>query len=104
MQRRLLAADVGAGAHLDADVEVEARLAADVASPSSPCGRAARRARCSRYGAQVGVLAAQVEDALAGADRVAGDGHALEQQVGRSVRMTRSLKVPGSPSSALQTT
>jgi hypothetical protein len=39
-----------------------------------------------------------------GADRVAGDRHALEERSGRSVRITRSLNVPGSPSSALQIT
>ena len=45
---------------------------------------------------QVGVLAAQVEDALRRADGAGGDGHALEDEVGVvGSRITRSLNVPG---------
>ena len=54
---------------------------------------------------QVAVFAAQVEEALARADRV-GARRVMPSNTRSAWRVssTRSLKVPGSPSSALQTT
>src|SRR5665647_1457978 len=43
---------------------------------------------------QVDVLAAQVEDPLGGPDRVPGDGHALEDQVGQLVEQHSVLERP----------
>ncbi len=77
---RLLAADVGAGAEGDDDVEVEALDAGDVLAEQA--GGAALLDHVVEVRAQVGVLAAQVDDALAGADGAAGDGHAGEHEVG----------------------
>ena len=77
---RLLAADVGAGAEGDDDVEVEALDAADVLAQQAG-GAALLDHRVERR-AQVRVLAAQVDDALAGADGAAGDRHAGEHEVG----------------------
>ena len=79
-QGRLFAADVGPGAHADFDVEVEALLPADVLSQQVLLAAAAEDGFQVR--AEVGVLRAQVDDALAGADHQGPDGHALEHQVG----------------------
>ena len=46
-------------------------------------------------------LAADVDERIAHLQRIRGDQHRLEQQVRRFSRIQRSLKVPGSPSSAL---
>ncbi len=80
-ERRLLAADVGAGAHPDLDVEIEAGRRRTM---SCPAGRSWRRrsSTSSRCGPQVGVLAAQVEDARRRADGAGRDRHALEHEVG----------------------
>ena len=78
-QRRLLAADERPGADADVDVEVEGRCrrcrrrAARLARPADR--RLAAGAMASGYSA------ADVDVALAGPDRVAGDGHALQHAV-----------------------
>ena len=78
-QRAFLAADVGAGAHLDADVEVEVPEAHDLVAEQA--GGTALLEHVLEQRAQIGVFAAQVEDAFLGADGAGGDGHALDQQV-----------------------
>ena len=79
-QRALLAADVGTGAEVDLDVEVEAIDAADAVAEQA--GRAPRLEHRLQRRQQVAVLAAQVEEALVGADRPGGQRHALEHRVG----------------------
>ena len=102
-QRRLLAADVGAGAAAHLDVEAHARAQHVVAE--QPGGRApapmASRMRASRQR----VLAADVEEAVLAAASRGRDGHAPRPRANGSLPIsTRSLKVPGSDSSALHTT
>ena len=79
-QRRLLAADVGARADVDRDVEVEARLSRDGLAEQA-LGAPAREHR-AQVRQHVRVLAAQVEKALAGADHVRAHRHALDHEVG----------------------
>src|SRR5262249_54058548 len=77
-QRRLLAAHERPGADADVDWEVEARAeqvrAEQADAPGLLDGRVEPLDRQR-------VLAARVDITLAGADRVAGDGHALEHAV-----------------------
>ena len=69
--------------------------------------RPAGRARApARWRAQPldgeGVLGAHVHVALSGADGEGGDDHAFDHQCGLPSSTERSMKAPGSPSSALQ--
>jgi hypothetical protein len=64
-QRGFLAADIGAGAEVDLDVEIEA-LAEDVGTQQ--IGRAPCRQRRLQRFQQVAVFAAQVEQPFPGAD------------------------------------
>ncbi len=79
-QRGFLAADVRARADVDPDVEVETGLPADAVAEqfrfAAPFERRLERVE------QVAVLAAQVQEAVAGADRVGGHRHAVEHEVG----------------------
>ena len=71
-------------------------------SPSRPAARAARRRPPGGRGARV--LGADKDEAVAGADRVAGERHALDQQ--RRVGLHQvpcRCRSPGSPSSPLAT-
>ena len=74
-QRRFFAADEGSGAEADFDVEVEGRIADVVAQQAA----APRFAQC---GGEPGdghrILGADVDEALAGADGIGRDGHALD--------------------------
>jgi hypothetical protein len=101
-QRRFLAADIGAGAELDPDVEIEPFAAADIGA-EQPEAAAGLQDFLKRV-PQIGILAPEIDQPVPRAERVAGDRHAVEHQIGNSDSSTRSLNVPGSPSSALQTT
>src|SRR5659263_181316 len=90
---RLLAADVGAGAEADGDVEVEAGAAEDGVAEEMR-GAAALDARLEAL-EEVDVLAAEVEDPLGGADRVAGYGHALEHEVREVLQQRAVLECAG---------
>ena len=79
-ERPFLAADIGAGAELEADVEVEALDAEDVLAEHA-AGPAVGQDLLDQL-AQIDVLAPQIEDAFAGADGTRRDGHALDEQVG----------------------
>ena len=101
-ERRLLAADVGAGAAAELDVEGEARaqdVVAEEARARAPAAmRVRERARRER------VLAADVDEAALAAGGEAGDRHRLDHRERVAAPCsTRSLNVPGSDSSALQT-
>ena len=78
-QGGFLAADVRARADVDADVEVEAGLAADAGAEQVRLAPSLER-RLELL-EQVAVLAAQVQEPAARADRIGGDRHAVEQQV-----------------------
>ena len=93
-QSRFFSADIGSGAELDLDVEIESFDAGD--GFAEDVFLAEIRQDVLEMILQVGVFGADIENALLGAHRVAGDGHAFEKEGGgSSVRMTRSLKVPG---------
>ena len=77
-QRGLLADDVGAGALDDGDVE--AKPEPRMSSPRRPSACAWTIASLQR-GLGARVLGAHEDEAVARADRVAGERHALEQQV-----------------------
>ena len=77
---RLLAADVRPGTHLNADVEVETVLAANVLAQQARLPHGGQDA--VEIHREIGVLAAKIKDALAGADGIAANGHALEEQLG----------------------
>ena len=79
-QGRFLAADIGAGAEVDLDVEARAGNVEDALAQQAR-GAAAGEHRFQRF-QQVAVFAAQVEEAAGGADRVGRHGHALEDEVG----------------------
>ena len=77
--RRLLAADVGAGA--DAHLHVEGEIGPeDVLTQPAPGPGGLDRGLHGHDG--VGVLGAEVDEALGGAGGVGGDGHALEEGEG----------------------
>ena len=79
-QRGLLAADVGAGARVHGDVEVVAGavdVLAEVAGEVGLLDGALQPAYDVQH------LAADVDERVVGADRVAGDDHALDQRVRR---------------------
>ena len=78
-ERRLLAADEGAGALDDLDVEVEA-AAHDVRAHEAVLASLGHRAFEAHD--RDGVLGPHVDDAVAGTGGVARDEHALEQRVG----------------------
>ncbi len=80
-QRRFLAADVGPGAHLDADVEVEGVARQDVGAQQPVA--AAPGQHVLEKAPKVGVFSPEVEDALPGPDGVAGDRHPREHTVGK---------------------
>ena len=71
-------------------------------APSKPAAPRDRDRRVHRRD-RVRIFGADVDVALGGADRDAGDRHALDQQKGSPSISMRSAKVPLSPSSALQT-
>ncbi len=100
-QRGLLAADEGAGAQAELDVEVEAGaediLAQQAVFPGLLDGDLQALDRD-------GVLGADIDIALVGADGIAGDGHGLQHAWGSPSSTERSMNAPGSPSSALQQT
>ena len=79
-QRGLLAAHVRAGAQVQRHVEVEAALAEDRRAEQAL--RAAARERLPQRRSEVLVLAAQVDEAVRGADRVRAHRHALDDEVG----------------------
>ena len=79
-QRRFLAADIGAGAQVDGDVETEAGDAARISAEQAL--RAAAREHAFELRQQVAVLAAQVEKALLRADCTRRHRHAVEHGVG----------------------
>ena len=100
-QRRLLAADVGAGAGVDGDLEVEAG-AEDVLAEVA--GGVGLLDRAQQPAVDVHDLAAHVDEGVVAADRVGGDDHALDQRAAASAIISgMSLQVPGSDSSALTT-
>ena len=78
-QRSLLATDKGTGpdAHIDPEVEIAFEHAA--AEQAAPFG--GPDSALEPFGRDR-VFAAHVEEALVGADRIAGDGHAFEHPVG----------------------
>ena len=78
-QGRLLAADEGAGAEADLDVEVEAG-AEDVLAEEAVFAGLLDGDLEALDGE--GILGADVDEALVGADGVAADGHGLEDGVG----------------------
>ena len=78
-QRRLLADDVGAGALDDRDVEGEAAAEDVLAEQALPRARASTAV--VERGLRARVLGAHEDEAVLGADGVAGERHALEQQV-----------------------
>ncbi len=79
-QRRFLAADIGASAEVNVDLEVTTRLATQRLSQEAALS--APREICTQRRQQVRIFAAQVEQALAGTDRQTRDTHAVENQVG----------------------
>ena len=92
-ESRFLAADVRSSPELDLDVEGEARLAGDpfpqeifLAEPGQEAFKIRR---------EVGVFAPEVEEAFPGPDRVAGHGHALEQEMGALGQDDPVLECPG---------
>ena len=101
-QRRLLAADVGARAAKD----VGSRTLTSVprhAAPEQPGRFGLGDGRVQAIG-RLDVLAADVDERRLGADRVAAQRDALEHACGSISIISRSLKVPGSDSSALTAT
>jgi hypothetical protein len=100
-QGGFLAADESGRADADLDVEGESRI--------SICFRPAVR---GPWLLDIGlqpldgqrVFGPHVHHAAAGPDGVPGDGHALNNQEGVASSRHRSMKAPGSPSSALQMT
>ncbi len=103
-QRGLFAADVGAAAPPQLELEAEAgglgqgdRVAQEAGGP-----RLGHRRLEPADGQRI--FPAHVEEAALGADRETGQGHRLDHREGSSSITKRSLKVPGSDSSALQTT
>ena len=102
-QRRFLAADVGAGADVDLDVEIEALAARGCACPAAPrrAGAAAPPAA-----ARAGSGTRRAGRRSPAARRSRARRRSCPRTPGRhgACSSTRSLKVPGSPSSALQTT
>ena len=102
-ERRLFAADVGAGAHADLDVEVETGGAAARPSRAGPPGAAAR---ARHRGAGAGRRTRRAGRGCPSSRRSRAPRWSCPRTRGRrsSERSTRSLNVPGSPSSALQTT
>ena len=78
-QRAFLAADIGAGAQLQPDVEVESGDAENVLAEHA-AGAAVGQNLFDQF-AQIDVFAPEIENALAGADGARRDGHALDQQM-----------------------
>ena len=101
-QGRLLAADEGAGAPDDLEVEVEAR-AQDVLAEEA-VSRGPARWRCSMRSTASGYSCADVDEALGRADGVGADDHALEDGVRVALEDAAVHEGPGSPSSPLQMT
>jgi hypothetical protein len=91
-QGGLLAADVGARAAVDPQLQVEARAEDVVAEQSGGLGLVDRRLEDVGL---VGVLAANEDERARGADRVGRDDHALDQRVRRLLHELAVLKVPG---------
>jgi hypothetical protein len=79
-QRRLLAAYIGTGAEMDADVEVKAGLAEYAAAQQSCLAALGQHALEVRQ--QEAIFAAQVDESLAGADHRRAHGHPLDHRVG----------------------
>ena len=79
-QRRLLAADIGAGADVDLDVEVEPGAAADGGSEAPHQPHSLELGVQPRL--QILIFAAQIEEPAGRADRVTGDRHAFENAAG----------------------
>ena len=79
-QRRLLAADIGSGADVDRDVEIEAGVAQDVSAQqmllTPPLQHRLQRLE------QVAVFAAQINQAAPRTDHPCRDRHALEHGIG----------------------
>ena len=92
-ERAFFAADIGAGAEVDLDVEVETRLAEDVFAQQA--GFAAAGQHGFKLRAQVAVLAAQVDKAFAGAHGPGGEAHAFEDEVGVAVEEDAILEGAG---------
>jgi hypothetical protein len=92
-QRRLLAADVGAGAEVDLRCRSRSRR-----GPGSTRPAARSRRRCSTAcsgSSRIAVFAAQVDQAVARADHQRGDGHAFEHRVGVAVQQHPVLEGAG---------
>ena len=86
-QRQFLAANVGARAEMDLDVEVEALRAAD-ARAEQPVPAHRLELGLQRL-EQIAVFAAQIEEASRRADDEAGDRHALEHALGEGGEQAR---------------
>src|SRR3989304_3936337 len=91
-QPRLFAADVGAGAPMDDDVQGEPR-APDVLSEEA--GLIGVRDRPAEDPPGLDVLAADIHEGQVGADGVGGDDHALNQRVGISLEQVAILEGAG---------
>ena len=104
-QRRFLAADIGAGADVDVDVEIEAGAGPGSRAPSRPLLAAALQRRPAAVRAGSGIRRADRPGPRRRADRRAPPPSCPRTPSSAwRVSSTRSLKVPGSPSSALHTT
>lgn len=79
-ERRFLAADIGAGAKLDADVEIEPRLSADILAKQAETAAFLKHAL--QLIPKIGVLAAQIDEPVLRPQRIARDRHAVEDDIG----------------------
>ena len=92
-ERRLLAADIGAGAQMNLDVEIEPFDPKDRASEQSFA--AAARERRFELVAQIAIFAAQIEKAAIGRKREGREGHAFEHMVGHERQQHAILESAG---------
>ena len=92
-QGRFLSADIGAGAHDDLDIEVDAVMALDVASKQ--VRRPAPFQSTLDSFPQEFIFVPQVDVAARGTDRDPADRHAFDQDVGVAVQQCTVLKGAG---------